>query len=645
MLAATILLACASSASCEMPSPWKSFPPISVQGREARTWMRAYRLNDIGLPAQIVSSQGNLLASPVTLDMVADGRPIVWSKASGHWTRVGPTCARYSYQASSADLRLKLDGLVEPDGMWRLDLVLIPSRPVSLDRLCLVIPISPQHAGLMHWYPLPRNWPNVTFFDRAFQNAGARPTKWESPFTPFVWIGDEERGLEWFCESDETWRPRSANSALTVRESDGQVRFTAHIIERSSELTEPYHLTFGLQAGPVKPRSPLLVQGDVGYSHWGVYGMESGIRAGTGMTQLEYVKSLGMKFVGMHEDWTDFQGMPRVTRPKEMRSLADAVHQKDMGLVLYHSMALPDIAPEFDRLADECLCEPRTANYVHSRQPEQRDYPVCHRSPYPAVWADGIEALFEEFGIDGLYLDGASCPIPCANARHGCGYTDDAGQAHPTYPIFAARATMKRLRTICESQNKPTLMVAHMSSMIALPSLSFADILLTGEQYWKSPEDYRPPIEFFRTECMGHNHGIPTHFIGYPPLNGEYARTMIGLHNAPSPWCIGGVEMWRVYKEFDVDAAKWTPYWAAKPLASANTDRLLISGFVHPNGRALIAVGNLAMNQRKVELALSPDLSRFTSAKDPITGTKLRIRSGRIALDLGPEGLQWIWLD
>ncbi|MCX6376880.1 MAG: DUF6067 family protein, partial [Armatimonadetes bacterium] len=154
-----------------------------------------------------------------------------------------------------------------------------------------------------------------------------------------------------------------------------------------------------------------------------------------------------------------------------------------------------------------------------------------------------------------------------------------------------------------------------------------------------------PPIEFFRTECMGHNHRIPTHFIGYPPLNGEYARTMIGLHNAPSPWCPGGVEMWRVYKAFDADAAKWTPYWAAKPLASANTDRLLISGFVHPNGRALLAVGNLAMDQRKVELALSPDLSGFTSAKDPITGTKLQIRSGRIALDLGPEGLQWIWLD
>ena len=628
-----------------MPSPWAAWQPIQVRGRDAGIWARTYRLSEIGLPSRIVSAHADLLAAPVNLDIVIDGRPVGWSKSSGHWTQAGPTCARYVFQATSPDLLMKIDGLIEPDGMWRFDLALTPLRPIGLDRLRLVIPINSKHANLMHSYPLPRNWPNVTFFDRAFQNSGARPRKWDSPFTPFVWIGDEERGLEWFCESDETWRPESPKSALTVRESDGAVEFTAHVIERPMELTEQYRLTFGLQVGPVKPKPPQLVQGDVGYSHWGAYGMESSIRAGHGVTQLEYVKSLGMKYVGMHEDWTDFEGMPRVTQPEKLRSLVDAVHRQNMGLALYHSMALPDIAPEFAKLADDCLCEPRTANYVHSRLPEQRDYPVCHRSAYPALWLKGIEELFRDYGIDGLYLDGASCPIPCANARHGCGYTDADGQRHPTYAIFAARETMKRLRTICESQDKPTLIVAHMSAMITLPSLSFADVLLTGEQYWKSPEDYRPPIEFFRTECMGRNHGLPTHFIGYPPLNGEYARTMIGLHNAPSPWCPGGVEMWRIYKEFDADGAKWTPYWAAKTLAAADVPGVLVSGLVHPGGRALLAVGNVGKSALEVELILGGEVRKFSRAGDPLAGTEFQIQSGKIKLDLGPEALQWILLD
>ena len=621
-----------------MPSPWAAWQPIRVRGRDAGMWARTYRLSELGLPMQIVSAHGDLLAAPVNLDIVINERPVRWSKSSGHWTQAGPTCARYVFQTTSPDLLMRADGLIEPDGMWRFDLTLTPLRPIGLDRLRLVIPISSKHANLMHSYPLPRNWPNVTFFDRAFQNSGPRPRKWDSPFTPFVWIGDEERGLEWFCESDETWRPGSPNSALTVRESDGAVELTARVIERPIKLTEPYRLTFGLQAGPVKPKPPLVVQGDVGYSHWATY-------ENTDAARLEQLKGQGMRFVGMHEDWTDFEGMPRVTQPERLRSLVDAVHRRNMGLVLYHSMALPDIAPEFAKLADDCLCEPRTANYVHSRLPEQRDYPVCHRSAYPALWSKGIEKLFADYGIDGLYLDGASCPIPCANARHGCGYTDADGQLHPTYAIFAARETMKRLRTICESQDKPTLIVAHMSAMITLPSLSFADVLLTGEQYWKSPEDYRPPIEFFRTECIGHNHGIPTHFIGYPPLNGDYARTMIGLHNAPSPWCPGGVEMWRIYKEFDADGAKWTPYWAAKPLASANGDCLLISGFVHPGGRALLAVGNVGKSARKARLTLGGEVREFSRAGDPLAGTEFRIRSGRIKLDLGPEALQWILLE
>lgn len=619
-----------------MPSPWKAWQPIAVRGREARVWGRDYRLDEIGLPAQITSAGEPLLARPASLDIVADGQAVRWTRTSGHWTRASSTSARYAFSADSTGLTLKVAGLIEPDGMWRFDLDLTPKHPISLDRLCLVIPLDPARAGLMHWYPLPRNWPNVTFFDRAFQNSGARPREWESPFTPFVWIGDEERGLEWFCESDESWRPEG--SALTVRKAEGAVVFTAHVIERPIELSEPYRLTFGLQAGPVKPKSPLVVQGDVGYSHWATY-------ENTDAARLEVLKGQGMKFVGMHEDWTDLQGMPRVTAPEKLRRLADDVHRAGMGLVLYHSLALPDIAPEFGALADDALCEPRTANYVHSRQPDQRDYPVCHRSAYPAIWAEGIAGLFKDYGIDGLYLDGAACPIPCANQRHGCGYTDAQGKLHPTYPIFGARETMKRLRTICESQSRPTLIVAHMSSIITLPSLSFADVLLTGEQYWKSPEDYRPPIEFFRAECMGHNHGIPTHFIGYPPLNGDYARTMIGLHNAPSPWCPGGVDMWRIYKEFDADGARLTPYWTAKPLADGDVPDALVTGLIHPDGRALLAVGNLRQSRRAVTITLGAEVGRFRSAKDPLTGAKFDIVSGRIKLDLGPEALQWILLD
>lgn len=625
-------------------SPWKAWPAIRVTGRDARIWGRTYRVGDLGLPAQITSAgrttrmSGNLLAGSVRLEVAAGGQAATWS-GSGHWAKVEPSSARYSYRGRAAELALKVDGLIEPDGMWRFDVELTASRPLTLDSLRLVIPINRRYANLMHWYPLPRNWPQVTFFDHKFPNSGARPRSWESPFTPFVWIGDEERGIEWFCESDEGWRPLSDKSALTLAETPRAVEFVVHIVERPMKLDKLYRITFGLQAGPVKPK-----QDSPRYAHWGTYGMESEIRPGAvpPVTQLDYLKGLGVKFVGMHEEWTDFQGMPRVTQPEKLRQLIEAAHERGMGLVLYHSMAIPDIAPEFASMAEDSLCEPRTANYVHSRQPPQHDYPACHRGEYSALWTKGIAKLFDEYGIDGLYLDGAACPIPCANSRHGCGYTDEERGLRPTCPIFATREAMKRLKAICDLRGKPTLIVAHMSSMITLPTLSFADVLLTGEQYWKSPADFRPPLEFFRAECMGHNHGIPTHFIGYSPLGGEYARTMIGLHDAPSPWCPGGTDMWRLYTEFDADGAQWAPYWSEKPLASANVLDVLVSGFAHPDGRTLLAVGNVSASSRKVTLTLR---GKFRSAKDALTGDTLEIADGRIELELGPESLRWVRLE
>jgi hypothetical protein len=497
----------------------------------------------------------------------------------------------------------------------------------------------------MHSYPLPRHWPQVTFPDYRYPNSGARPDRWASPFVPFVWLGDQARGLEWCCETDEAWRPRRPEAALQLRTVGDTVEFTCHLRDEPAPLTQPLRFTFALQAGPVKPPSPQYRQGRFGYSHWGTFGMETQERS-PGLTQLDYLKGLGVRFVGMHEEWTDFQGMPRVTQPERLRALVAATHAREMGLVLYHSLAIPDIVSEFAAMGAESLLEPRSANYVHSREPFQHDYGACHRGKYRDLWVEGIARLFAEYGVDGLYLDGASCPVACANQAHGCGYTDATGSVRPTYPIFAARETMQRLRAICDRRPTPTLIVAHMSSLLSLPSLSFADMLLTGEQCWKAPESFRPPLEFIQAECMGHNHGLPTDFIGYPPLGGEYARQVIALHNAPSSWCPGGVEIWGLYDRFDADGAAWYPYWGPDPLATADAPGVLISGLRHPAGRALLAVGNTRIAPQRVQVTLLGRL-RMTgvTAREAFTAAPLPLDNGQLGLDLGPEGTAWVWLD
>jgi hypothetical protein len=628
------------AAMAAVPHPWT---PVKVDGAVVSVWGRSHNIGPNGLPARIVSNKTELLARPVTLEI--DGRPIV-TDAECRFETSSLESARWHARAHSGDLDYSCNGLAEFDGMLRFDVEMTPRRPVSLRRLSLCIPLHREQATLLHFYPPLYDYPKMTWFKPDRPNSMARPAKWGCRFTPFVWLGNEDRGLQWFCESDEGWKSDRPESVIELAEEGAEVVLRIHFFDTAATLDRPFRVTFGLMAGPVKPGPTTFAPPTLRYSHWATYGMadpQPGSNPPT--TGLDRLKGLGVKFVGMHEDWTDFEGMPRATQPEKLHRLVEEAHRRGMGLVLYHAMFVPDIAPEHAAMAEECRCEPTSAYYVHSREPRQFDYPVCYRSRWSELFTSGIERLFSEYHIDGLYLDGAASPIHCANARHRCGYLDASGQRRPTFTIFAAREQMKRLRAICDAQGRPTIIVAHMSAMVTLPTLSFADVLLTGEQYWKAPADFRPSLEFFRTECMGHPHGLPTHFIGYPPLGGPWATTMTALHSAPSPWCPDGLEMWKLQDHFDVEHAEWFPYWSPQRLASTDRPEVLVSGFRRQRA-VLLAAGNTSARPVRVHLQLNERLLGpaigTLPMKDAVTGKELPSEAAGLRLELKPETTQWI---
>ena len=623
------------------------WPAVQVQGSTLRVWGRSYELAPTGLPRAIRSRDEPLLARPVTFRVNGSDA----SDVRCHFTTTNQEAATWESSGTVAGIPYRCRGMAEFDGMMRFDVEWTASSNASLTELRLEIPLRPTQASLLHFYPPLYEFPAMTWPKPERLNSIARPAYWRSCFSPFVWLGNEERGLQWFCESDENWRLKDPNTALEITTTDNEVVLRIHLLDLGTKIDHPFRLTFGLMAGPVRPTPATFEQGHFGYCHWAGYAMGDTIRAGTNpeATELNYRRDLGARFVGMHEDWTDFEGMSRVSQPEKLRHLVEQVHARKMGLVLYHSMLLPDIAPEYADLATDSLCEPQSAYYIHAREPKQRDYPICHRSRYSAMFTTGIERLFKEYGIDGVYLDGAASPGYCANGKHGCGYTGADGQRRPTFTIFAARDQMKRLARICQAQGKPTLIVAHMSGMVTLPTLSFADLLLTGEQYWKAPDTFRPPLEFFRAESMGHPHGLPTDFIGYPPLSGAWAQTMTALHNAPSQWCVGGWDMLRLYRQFDVDKARWYPYWQPSGLATADKPEVRVSGFCQAGRKALLAVGNisaatvqaiLSFNQATLGFTVTPD-----HVRDPLAGASVKPTEAGWRLQLKPEMNRWLWIE
>ena len=131
--------------------------------------------------------------------------------------------------------------------------------------------------------------------------------------------------------------------------------------------------------------------------------------------------------------------------------------------------------------------------------------------------------MIDEFGVDGVYLDGTEYPHACANRRHGCGYVRADGGVSPTYPVWAVRSMMKRIYTIVRSRKPEGQVNVHNSTCITIPTLGWATSSWDGEQFRGLSSGTSAaevlPLDVFRTEFMGHQWGVPAEFLSYEGQN------------------------------------------------------------------------------------------------------------------------------
>jgi len=90
---------------------------------------------------------------------------------------------------------------VDYDGFARLDCTVKPTGK-TLDSLAIEIPLRPEVAKYVY------SWPKIT--SRALSADVALP------FQPIIWIGDEEKGLSWMCESDQNWSLADPEKAVQI---------------------------------------------------------------------------------------------------------------------------------------------------------------------------------------------------------------------------------------------------------------------------------------------------------------------------------------------------------------------------------------------------------------------------------------------
>ena len=372
------------------------------------------------------------------------------------------------------------------------------------------------------------------------------------------------------------------------------------------------------------------------------------------VTVLEHLSQAGIRTICFHEHWTDIQAYPKTAHGEELRKLVEACHQHDLQLLLYLGYQMSNIAPEWDAYHEKCLVHPRRGGYKRKYQPEpdQTAYIVCYRSIWQDFIAHHLDRLMDEYGIDGVYLDGTSEPWGCRNRQHGCGYVRSDGSIGTTYPIFDTRSMMKRIYTIVESHNPAGQVNVHQSTCMTIPTLAFATSYWDGEQLQsvarrKQVQDVLP-LDAFRCEFMGHNWGVPAELLHYArgPFKRHEAVSMALLHNVlVRPGTMADVDqsakLWEAMDKFGRKESNWLPYWENKDCVRTDPGSVKVSIYNRPDKGLIAVIANSGQEKCRAGVVFNlPALGQPAnlSAWDVLSGEEIPVAAGRMQVLLESLG-------
>ncbi len=606
-----------------VPEPWTSLVLAASQPLQIHCWGRQYTFNAAGLFDSVKALDTDLLSGPMVWEASVNGKSVAWKPEFVKIRTQHRGAMEFDSCQRSEQLQLTCAGRIEFDGFVKLHFRLSGTgSPATLDNLAVVIPLRSENASLMHSHPKVPVWYESGNSILTKLNAGSVPAAgWRSPFVPHLWIGDEDKGLQWLCEGAEGWRPSDESKALEILPQGKTTVVRLNVVGKPTPLDKPREYTFAFQASPVKPMPSERYKWH--YTH--------AANTETARDWFDSVKSSGVRTLGIH-CWTDWLGYPLPSNPanaEKLRSIVEYCHKGGMKVLPYHALLASNKSPEYATFFQECRIVDKSA-FSCPGYCQDTVFTVCPRSIWADFEVDSIAKLIRNFNLDGVYSDSITCVGDCSNQLHGCGYVGEDGKVHPTVMIFAARDIAKRIRRILELQGKGTMLVGHTSASITLPALSFCDVYLDMEHLTGCPRPFRLPLDVFRAEFMGRNFGIPAQSLSYgwkgTGLTVNECLAISLLHDVEEPWAYDVMPaIWKAWDTFGVDKAAFLPYW--KPWGWQAPGGVQVSAYAKPNGQKLLVAVNLGEKEVRGVLRLQ---SPIKNATDALSSTAMKVVDGAI---------------
>ena len=620
-----------------VPAPWTPVEAqITAERAVVRVWGRTYIWERSLLPVSITTAGKELLTAPAQLHARFGKQELPFTGIT-----YTPICADaqqavFIAGAAAGNLMVNIRCSVFYDGFVELAMSMIPfwqyaQNPLdampALDGLYMEFSLQHATSGLYHYWP---NGDSGIAADPAVMGSGAVPQDGLClPFKPYVWCGWEFGGLGIATESDENVQLTAGSPCITIENgAAGRVlrwnllnkapRQWFGKVDRWSCALPPLEYKFALQATPVKQlRTDRM---DIRIQFAGLDMEGKCLQPDeTGECLLDRYQKAGINWVQFHEEWSAIQNYGLAADEPLLRTYVRECHKRGIKIMVYFGYEMATNAPMWQEKRDEYLIKTPQGSFVGGWQrqnPCQRDYMVCYASGYSEIMCERIRFVLREYDVDGIYTDGTHIPWGCANEAHGCGYTDESGVRHETYPIWAVRRHAQAMYEAIHSKDG-AINHTHQSSCMVAGTIGYGDYFFNGESIQESLQ--KGFLEFLdlpaiRTEFMGHNMGIPAQMLAYQTdrMRIEKYNSLCVIHDilpAGEPQDAEYLsKFWNEFSDFGSSTAVWYPYWLEERPVQMLTEHAVCSLY-EKDGQYLAAVSSFHENAREVVLRFDQNVS------------------------------------
>lgn len=606
----------------------KPFLPVRAESQDlchdVHVLGRDYTFGPDGWIQSIRSEGHELLAGPIRFIVKEDGEDAVWDEQYSENESESFIQSRSDEKICICGARqskrfiVDICNTVHYDGSIDMDLKLMTrgrtvaqvfgvadTKPTQfkLDQMWMEIPLKAEFCSLYHMCPNS----DFTLPDGTVQKmtstsmSGRLPeSNVGMPFKALLWIGNEERGLGWYAESDKNWQSTNPDTAIEVVRDGAEVIHRIRLLdhhpaswkgdyEEGLFIYYPISFHFGLMATPVKPFPVNPYPNNTLHLDCGIKIKGNYRDFLDAENRFDRLKEKGVTTLILHEKWNKSQNWFELSEytKAQLCYIVDECHKRGIKVLPYFGYEMSTMSPAWNMLSDKVLAkrEAQTPYGGWWRVPFQRDYTVCYNSEYANYMAEGIARIMDTCHIDGIYLDGTAYPQCCYNTEHGCGWYDEEGQLHGTYGIHGIQKLFRTLYEVVTSRGGE--LNVHSYGCVNFTALPYIHTSWYGENLQMdmmkgNTEDV--DLNYFRAEYLGRNMGVPVEFIAYenrPRWNFENALSCSILHGIlPRPNDINYPldlmsKVWSIFGQFPIDRSEWMPYW--KNAVTSTHEKILVS--------------------------------------------------------------------